>query len=108
MRRATRRPLGKRPRASRVYSCESDTARKRPSAAAATAPRPRGKDRSMATRRRFLTALATSAPMLPALADHALARTAGAVRGVAEVPPDTLASHEDFWREVQLGFTLDR
>jgi selenocysteine lyase/cysteine desulfurase len=62
----------------------------------------------MATRRRFLRTLAAAAPVLPALTDRALAATSEAVRAVADVPASTLASNEDFWREIQLGFTLDR
>jgi isopenicillin-N epimerase len=62
----------------------------------------------VASRRTFLTALATAAPVLPALTDRARAATADAVRAVADVGPDTLAANEDFWREIQLGFTLDR
>jgi isopenicillin-N epimerase len=62
----------------------------------------------MATRRTFLSALAAAAPVLPALTDRAIAATAEAVRSVADVPPDALAANEDFWREIQLGFTLDR
>ncbi len=62
----------------------------------------------MATRRSFLTALAVAAPTLPTLTDRALAATAHAVGAVADVPAETLASNEDFWREIQLGFTLHR
>jgi isopenicillin-N epimerase len=62
----------------------------------------------MASRRTFLTTLAAAAPALPALTDRAIAATADAVRSVADISPDALAANEDFWREIQLGFTLDR
>jgi selenocysteine lyase/cysteine desulfurase len=63
------------------------------------------------SRRRFLGSLvSTSAalPAVPALTNDALARIARAVSAVAGRPPAAVADDEDFWREIQNAFTLDR
>ena len=62
----------------------------------------------MSSRRHFLGSLFSSAALVPALKDdwlHHITRTTGAVsaRSAAE-----LADDEDFWREIQNAFTLDR
>jgi isopenicillin-N epimerase len=60
------------------------------------------------SRRRFLESLCSTAAVVPALRDdwlHHITRTVGAVasRSAAD-----LADDEDFWREIQNAFTLDR
>ncbi|HET9706699.1 MAG TPA: aminotransferase class V-fold PLP-dependent enzyme, partial [Gemmatimonadales bacterium] len=62
----------------------------------------------MSSRRRFLGSLFSSAATVPALKNdwlHHISRTVGAV---ASRPAAELADDEDFWREIQNAFTLDR
>lgn len=47
-------------------------------------------------------------PAVPALTNDALAHVARTVGAVAGRPPADLADDEDFWREIQNAFTLDR
>src|SRR5690606_23903635 len=63
----------------------------------------------MSTRRAFLgraAALGTAATSF--LTFEGSARIARAASLVSHASDDQAASDEDFWREVQLGFTLDR
>ncbi len=63
----------------------------------------------MSTRRAFLrTASAGSLAALAAFHDDGLQRVAEATTAVAGRAPDEVARDEDFWREVQQAFTLDR
>jgi selenocysteine lyase/cysteine desulfurase len=47
-------------------------------------------------------------PVVPALTNDALRHVARTVGAVADRHPDALADDEDFWREIQEAFTLDR
>jgi len=63
------------------------------------------------SRRRFLRSMLSASaavPVVPALTNDALTHIARTVGGVAGVPPAALADDEDFWREIQNAFTLDR
>jgi isopenicillin-N epimerase len=51
---------------------------------------------------------AGAAPLVPALTNDALRHVARTVGAVADRPPAALAADEDFWREIQEAFTLDR
>src|ERR1051325_7301920 len=62
----------------------------------------------MTTRRRFLESLCAAGAALPTLRDDALPRLARVVRHVDRRPADDVTRDEDFWREVQEAFTLDR
>jgi len=65
----------------------------------------------MATRRDFLrslTAAGGTAAFLPQFRNDGLDRVLEAVGAVGERTPDDVAQDEDFWREVQLAFQLDR
>jgi selenocysteine lyase/cysteine desulfurase len=63
----------------------------------------------MSTRRAFLrTASAGSLAALAAFHDDGLQRVADAATAVAGRAPEEVARDEDFWREVQQAFTLDR
>ncbi|MGH7612966.1 MAG: aminotransferase class V-fold PLP-dependent enzyme [Gemmatimonadales bacterium] len=65
----------------------------------------------MTSRRRFLGSLlsATAAvPVVPALTNGALAHVARTVGVVAGRPAAAVADDEDFWREIQNAFTVDR
>jgi len=63
------------------------------------------------SRRRFLGSLVSASaalPTVPALTNDALAHVVRTVGAVAGRPPAAIAEDEDFWREIQNGFTLDR
>jgi selenocysteine lyase/cysteine desulfurase len=63
------------------------------------------------SRRRFLRSIVSASaavPVVPALTNDALAHVARTVGAVADRPPAELADDEDFWREIQNAFTLDR
>ena len=65
----------------------------------------------MTSRRRFLGSLVSASaalPTVPALTNDALAHLARTVSAVAGRPPAAVADDEDFWREIQDAFTLDR
>jgi isopenicillin-N epimerase len=64
--------------------------------------------RVMRSRRRFLTSATFGLAGLASLTDDAMARVAAATRGIADRPSDEVARDERVWREIQLGFTLDR
>jgi selenocysteine lyase/cysteine desulfurase len=63
------------------------------------------------SRRRFLGSLLSASaavPTVPALTNDALRHIARTVGAVQDRPPAALADDEDFWREIQNAFTLDR
>ncbi len=62
----------------------------------------------MPTRRAFLQRLSTTPALAAALTATGLDRMALAAERASGRSPADLAGDEDFWREVQLGFTLDR
>ncbi|HEY0873726.1 MAG TPA: aminotransferase class V-fold PLP-dependent enzyme [Vicinamibacterales bacterium] len=63
----------------------------------------------MLTRRGFLQATGTAgAAVLATFRDDGLARVAAAGRFVEGASPDDLAGDENYWREIQQAFTLDR
>src|SRR5438094_1713567 len=62
----------------------------------------------MTTRRGFLESLFAVGAALPALRDDALPRLARVARQADRRPVDDITRDEDFWREVQEAFTLDR
>jgi selenocysteine lyase/cysteine desulfurase len=62
----------------------------------------------MPTRRRFIRSLFAAGAALPALKNDALARILPTLRGVAGRPPGDVAGDEDFWREIQQAFDIDR
>jgi isopenicillin-N epimerase len=62
----------------------------------------------MRSRRRFLSTATLGVAGLASLTNDAIARVATASDRVADRSPDEVARDEWFWREVQLGFTLDR
>src|SRR6266550_4318909 len=62
----------------------------------------------MPTRRRFLGSLFAATATLPALKSDALARILPAARHVDGRSPEDIAQDEDFWREIQAAFDIDR
>ena len=62
----------------------------------------------MLTRRAFLRTGTAAGATLASFAPEGLGRIAHAAAAVNGVAPETVARDEDFWREVQLAFTLDR
>lgn len=62
----------------------------------------------MRSRRRFLSTASLGLAGLASLTDDAIARVTTAVAGVSDRTPDDVARDEPFWREIQLGFTVDR
>jgi selenocysteine lyase/cysteine desulfurase len=63
------------------------------------------------SRRRFLGSLLSASaavPVVPALTNDALAHVARTVGAVAGRPAAAVADDEDFWREIQNAFTVDR
>src|SRR6266550_3134086 len=62
----------------------------------------------MPTRRRFLGSLFAATATLPALKSDALARILPATRYVDGRSPEDVAQDEDFWREIQAAFDIDR
>jgi selenocysteine lyase/cysteine desulfurase len=62
----------------------------------------------MRTRRGFLRGLAGGATALSALRPGSLEAVISAGRAAAGRPPDMVAADEDFWREPQQAFTVDR
>ena len=62
----------------------------------------------MTDRRAFLRRLGWGATALAAFSENALDVVEAAVRGSAGRTPDETAADEDFWREIQQAFTLDR
>ena len=62
----------------------------------------------MRSRRRFLTTATLGVAGLASLTDDAIARVAAAASGAADRSPEDIAKDESFWREIQLGFAVDR
>src|SRR6058998_1740472 len=62
----------------------------------------------MPTRRRFLGSLFAATATLPALKSDALARILPAVRHTGGRSATQIAADEDFWREIQAAFDIDR
>jgi selenocysteine lyase/cysteine desulfurase len=63
------------------------------------------------SRRHFLGSLLSASaavPVVPALTNDALAHVARTVGAVAGRPAEAVADDEDFWREIQNAFTVDR
>src|SRR5436305_2958064 len=65
----------------------------------------------MLTRRRFMraasAATAMTATALASFSEGGISRILAATRGVAD-SPEAIAKDEDFWREIQQAFTVDR
>ncbi|HYP27642.1 MAG TPA: aminotransferase class V-fold PLP-dependent enzyme [Blastocatellia bacterium] len=61
----------------------------------------------MLTRRRFLKAVGGSAAVA-SFHERGLERILAASRAMNDTPPDQVARDEDFWREIQQAFTVDR
>lgn len=66
--------------------------------------------RIMVTRRKFLTAAggASAAGAAACFGEGGVARILAASRGVNDLPPEKVAADEDYWREIQQSFTVDR
>lgn len=62
----------------------------------------------MITRRTFVRSMFGSAVALPSLKSDGLERIFSATAAVSSGPPGELAANEDFWREIQEAFTVDR
>ena len=62
----------------------------------------------MPSRRAFLNSLFASSATIPALKNDGLDRIRSAVASIAARTPMETADDEDFWREIQNAFTLDR
>ena len=62
----------------------------------------------MPTRRRFLHSLFAAGATLPALRNDALSRILPTIRGVDGRLAADVAQDEDFWREIQAAFDIDR
>ena len=61
----------------------------------------------MSTRRGFLS-MAAVAGALSAFREDGLERVLAASRAAASRSPEEMARDEDFWREIQQAFTVDR
>jgi isopenicillin-N epimerase len=64
----------------------------------------------MFTRRNFLRSVGTATAMasLASLREGGIDRILAASRAAGETSPDKIAADEDFWREIQQAFTVDR
>ena len=62
----------------------------------------------MSNRRLFMRSLASGAALVATMRDDAIERVSAASRGVGARAPDDVAQDEDYWREIQSAFTLDR
>src|SRR5216110_1166276 len=62
----------------------------------------------MQTRRHFLGSMVTAGTAIPVLRNDGLDQLRRLTRRVDGRPPAAVAQDEDFWREVQQAFTLDR
>ncbi|HEV8265012.1 MAG TPA: aminotransferase class V-fold PLP-dependent enzyme [Gemmatimonadales bacterium] len=62
----------------------------------------------MPTRRGFLRSLVAATATVPALRNDALACVVSATRAVEGRRPEEVAADEDFWREIQQAFEIDR
>ena len=59
-------------------------------------------------RRHFLQSLFAASASLAALKSDALARITPTVRGLQGRTPEDVAQDEDFWRQIQQAFDIDR
>ena len=62
----------------------------------------------MLTRRAFLHTTGAALTSAARFTDDSVARTRDASAAVQDRAPDAVARDEDYWREIQQGFTLDR
>ncbi|HKW42431.1 MAG TPA: hypothetical protein VJN39_14375, partial [Gemmatimonadales bacterium] len=62
----------------------------------------------MLTRRGFLEAVVAAGAAVPSLKNDGVERISRVVRPLGRRTPGDVAQDEDFWREVQQAFTLDR
>ncbi|HKA16759.1 MAG TPA: aminotransferase class V-fold PLP-dependent enzyme [Blastocatellia bacterium] len=64
----------------------------------------------MFTRRSFLRSVGSAATVagLASLRDGGIERILAASRSAAGIGPETMAADEDYWREIQQAFTVDR
>jgi isopenicillin-N epimerase len=64
----------------------------------------------MVTRRKFLTAVggAGAAGAAACFGETGVGRILAASRGVNDMSPEKVAANEDYWREIQQSFTVDR
>ena len=64
----------------------------------------------MFTRRSFLRTVGSAATLagLASLRDGGIERILAASRSAAGIAPETMAADEDYWREIQQAFTVDR
>jgi selenocysteine lyase/cysteine desulfurase len=62
----------------------------------------------MTTRRTFLRSLVAATAAVPTFRSHALPRVVSAARAVEGRRPEDVAADEDFWREIQQAFDIDR
>src|SRR6185369_10368305 len=64
----------------------------------------------MFTRRNFLRSVSTATAMagLASFREGGIDRIIAASRSAGAISPDKLAADEDFWREIQQAFTVDR
>src|SRR5262245_22933149 len=62
----------------------------------------------MATRRSFLGRIAAGGVVAAAFREEGLGRVLAAGRAAAGAAPDSVAGDEDFWREIQGAFSVDR
>src|SRR6266508_717534 len=62
----------------------------------------------MTTRRMFLRSMVAATAAVPTFRNHALPRVVSAARAVEGRSPADVAQDEDFWREIQQAFDVDR
>jgi selenocysteine lyase/cysteine desulfurase len=62
----------------------------------------------MPGRRTFLKSLGFSTAAVVPFRDGGIERILAATRAVSGMPPEEVAADEDFWREIQTAFTVDR
>ncbi|HEY7544326.1 MAG TPA: aminotransferase class V-fold PLP-dependent enzyme, partial [Blastocatellia bacterium] len=62
----------------------------------------------MFTRRSFIKAAGAGSMALASYSEGGITRILAASRAVADVSPEKTAADEDFWREIQQAFTVDR
>ncbi|HVG21657.1 MAG TPA: aminotransferase class V-fold PLP-dependent enzyme [Blastocatellia bacterium] len=64
----------------------------------------------MVTRRKFLRAVggAAAASAAASFSEEGVGRILAASRGAGDLSPEKIAANEDYWREIQQAFTVDR
>src|SRR5687768_3841301 len=65
-------------------------------------------EQAMSSRRAFLRGMAGGAGVLASFRESGLTPILAAGRAVGGRPPEELAADEDYWREIQQAFTVDR